>query len=218
MPTERPTLEPSCERMPVSAPKLKPRCTVDEYLAFERAALERHLYLDGEIIAMAGESLAHAFISVNLVVSLGNQLKGKPCAALTKDMKVRSGPVPENGRGTKGMFSYPDVVVVCNEPEFHDATKDVILNPRVIVEILSESTEAFDRGEKFARYQTWLPTLLDYVLIAQDKPQVEHYQRQADGAWSYRLATGLDASVALSSIGCTLKLIDLYDRVTFSED
>src|SRR5688572_25678141 len=116
-------------------------------MPMERAAEERHVYLDGEIFAMAGESDPHGIISVNLVGTFFNQLKGKPCQARTKETKVRSGPVPETGRGTKGMFSYPDVVVVCGEVEYHDAYRDVILNPKAIIEVLSPSTEAFDRGE-----------------------------------------------------------------------
>jgi Uma2 family endonuclease len=189
--------------------------TIDQYLKFERSSEERHYYLDGKIYAMAGESSAHGDISANLVGSLVNQLRGTPCRARTKDTKVRSGPILSAGETTRGLFSYPDVVVICGEPEYHDAMKDVVLNPKAIVEVLSESTEAFDRGEKFTRMQTWNPGLTDYLLVAQDRPQVEHFTRQADGTWSYRLTTGLDASVGIPSVGCTLKLADAYDRVTF---
>ena len=199
----------------MGAPKLQPRYTVDEYLAMERAAEERHIYLDGEIIAMAGESLSHGRISVNVVASLVAQLKGKPCEVLTKDTKVRSGPIPMPGRSRKGLFSYPDILVVCGEIEFHDSHRDVILNPKVIIEGLSESTEAFDRGGKFKKLQNHNPTLTDYVLISQDKPQIEHFRRKSDGEWSYRLHSGLKASVAIASIRCTLKLTDVYDRVKF---
>jgi len=191
---------------------------VDEYLARERAAEERHVYLDGEIFAMAGESLAHGDISANSIASLVIQLKGKPCRALTKDTKVRSGPTPMAGRGTRGLFSYPDIVVVCGEPEYHDAHRDVILNPAVIVEALSPATEAFDRGEKFTRYQTWNPTLSDYLLVLQDRPQIEHYHRQPDGGWSYHRHAGLEACVVIESIQCTLKLADVYDRIVFRRD
>ncbi|HYV36103.1 MAG TPA: Uma2 family endonuclease [Gemmataceae bacterium] len=191
--------------------------TVDQYLAMERASQERHIYLDGEVYLMAGESDEHGDVSVNTILSLGNQLKGKPCRLRTKDTKVRSGPVPMTGRGTRGMFSYPDIVVVCGEREFHDAYKDVILNPKCIVEVLSPSTEAFDRGEKCTRYQTWNPTLTDYLLVSQDKPQVEHYSRQQDGIWSFRRSIGLDAIVEIPSIGCTLRLADIYDGVAFGE-
>jgi len=202
----------------MGAPKLKPRYTVDEYLALERAAEERHIYLDGEIIAMAGESNNHGIISFNVVATLGSQLKGTRCQGRTKDTKVRSGPVPETGRGKKGLFSYPDILVICGEPEFHDSYTDVILNPKVIIEILSESTEAFDRGEKFKRLQKWNPTLTDYVLISQDEPEIEHFAKPKKGPWTYQPYAGLDASVPIASIGCTLKLADVYDRVVFSSD
>ncbi len=199
-------------------PKPRPLYTVDQYLAFERTAETRHEYLDGEIYAMAGESGPHADISANLVATLVVQLKGSPCRARTKDTKVRSGPILRSGQSTRGLFSYPDVVVVCGEPEYHDAYKDVILNPTAIIEVLSPTTEAYDRGEKFTRYQEWNPTLTDYLLVSQDRPQVEHFSRQADGGWSYRRHTGLDAEVAIPAIRSTLKLADVYDRVKFPEE
>lgn len=201
----------------MGAPKLKPRQTVDEYLAMERAAEERHEYLDGEVIALAGESDAHGDASVNVVASLATQLKGKPCRVRTKETKVRSGPIPMSGQSKRGLFSYPDILVVCGELEHHDSHRDVILNPKVIIEILSESTEAFDRGAKFERYQKHNPTLTDYILISQDKPQVEHFRRKSDGEWAYRLQSGLKARVEIKSIRCTLKLADVYDRVEFVE-
>jgi Uma2 family endonuclease len=197
-------------------PLPRPCFTVDQYLAFERSSEERHVYLDGEVYAMAGESDEHGDVSANLVIALGSQLKGKPCRARTKDTKVRSGPMLVSGQGTRGLFSYPDIVVICGEPEYPDAHRDVVLNPAVIVEVLSPSTEVFDRGEKFIRYQTYNPTLTDYLLVAQDQPRVEHFTRQADGQWSYRMTTGLGASVGIASIGCTLRLADVYDRVTFA--
>ncbi len=116
------------------------------------------------------------------------------------------------------MFSYPDIVVICGEPAYHDTHQDIVLNPNVIVAVLSPSTEAFDRGEKFTRYQSWNPTLTDYVLVSQDRPQIEHFARQKDGSWLYRIHTGLDASVFLASIGCTLRLADVYEGVAFSPD
>ena len=191
--------------------------TQDEYLALERPAFERHIYLDGEIFAMASESNAHGIITVNLVMIVATQLKGKPCQARTKDTKVRSGLAPMPGHATKGMFSYPDIVIICEEPEFHDAHRDIILNPKAIIEVLSPATEAFDRGEKFTRLQTCNPTLTDYVLVSQDRPQIEHFQRRGDGEWSYRLHIGLEAFVRIASIDCTLKLVDVYDRVVFPE-
>lgn len=201
----------------MAQPIPKPLYTIDEYLAFERKSEERHIYFDGELFAMAGESDEHGDISVNLVVSLGSQLKGKPCRVRTKDTKVRSGPTPLPGQSTRGLFSYPDIVVVCDDPEYHDAHTDIILNPTAIVEVLSPSTEAFDRGSKFTRYQTCNPTLRDYLLVSQDQPQIEQFTRQPDGTWSYQLYVGLDASVAIPSIGCVLKLSEVYDRVVFAQ-
>jgi Uma2 family endonuclease len=198
--------------------KSKSAYTIDQYLAIERAAEERHYYVDGEILAMAGESPAHGDISVNVVLSLGNQLRGTECRVRTKDTKVRSGPMLTAGETSRGVFSYPDILVICGEVDYHDALKDVVLNPRVILEVLSESTQAFDRGEKFTRLQTWNPSLTDYVLVSQDRPQVEHYARQADGNWSYRLTTGLDATVVIASIQCTLRLAEVYERVRFAVD
>lgn len=198
--------------------KAKPAYTVNQYLAMERAAEERHYYLDGAIYAMAGESDAHGIITVNLVGSLFNQLRGTPCQVRTKDTKVRSGPILSAGETARGLFSYPDVLVLCGEPEYHDALKDVILNPKVIFEVLSERTEAFDRGEKFNRCQTWNPSLTDYILVSQDRAQVEHFARQPDGSWSYRRTTGLAAEVVIASIKCTLQLAALYERVTLPID
>ncbi|MGH8587999.1 MAG: Uma2 family endonuclease [Gammaproteobacteria bacterium] len=130
------------------------RHTVEEYLALERASEERHEYLDGQIYAMAGESQNHGDICINLIAELRTQLRGKPCRVWTKDVKVRSGPLPLRPHARKGLFSYPDVVIVCGEPQFLDPQQDVLINPKVIIEVLSPTTEAFDRGEKFRRYRT----------------------------------------------------------------
>jgi Uma2 family endonuclease len=198
-------------------PKSKPKFTVDEYLALERAAEERHEFLDGQILAKAGESDAHGEISLILAGIFYADLKGTSCRARTKDTKVRSGPIPMPGQSTSGLFSYPDIVVVCGEIEFHDAFTDVILNPKAIVEVLSPATEAFDRGEKFTPFQRWNPTLTDYVLVSQDQPLIEHFARQADGSWSSQRHAGLGAVAVIASINCTLKLADVYDRVVFPQ-
>ena len=165
----------------------KPRAkfTVAQFLTLERGAVERHQYFDGEIIAMAGESPEHGLVSSNLVVTLGYQLIDKPCIVFTKDTKVRSGLGVVSSNTASGVFSYPDLVFVCGEPEYFDEHRDVLLNPTAIIEVLSPSTESFDRGEKFHRYQTWNPSLQDYLLIAQHKPQVEHFHREKDGKWSW---------------------------------
>lgn len=200
----------------MAAPKVPPRFTVNQYLSLERRAAERHEYVDGFVWAMAGESGAHADISANIMGSLVTQLKGKPCRARTKDTKVRSGPIPRSpGGDLTGMYSYPDVVVVCGEPVYHDDHEDVVLNPAVIIEVLSPATEKFDRGDKGERYRTWNPTLDAYVLVAQDRPQVEVYTRVGPTEWSHHVYAGLDSTVPLPSIACALKLAEVYDRVTF---
>lgn len=196
----------------------RPLFTVDQYLAIERASEDRHEYVDGVIYDMAGESLAHGLISANVVGTLFNQLKGTPCFALTKDSKIRSGPQSKARVGTKGMFSYPDILVVCGEPEYFDSHRDVILNPKVIIEILSPSTETFDRGEKCERYQTWNPTLTDYVIISQDEPCVEIFSRKKKGNWSFERFSGVDAVAPLPAIRCELPLRDVYDRVRFPSE
>src|SRR5438093_13754986 len=191
------------------------RMTIDEYLTQERLAGERHEYLDGCVYAMAGESPDHGRICINLVLSLGPQLRGTRCEGFSKDMLVRCGPMARAGRSRQGLFAYPDLVVVCGPMQFHDTVQDVLLNPTVIIEVLSPSTEAFDRGEKFRRYRTWLPTLADYILVAQDQPLVEHYHRQEDGTWALRALEGLHAQLHVPSIGCMVVLADVYDRIVF---
>lgn len=188
--------------------------TIEEYLAIERQSEERYEYIDGQIFAMAGESIAHGEICANLAGLLHSQLRGTPCRMRVKDTKIRSGPNPHPG-STKGLFSYPDLVVICGELQFHDEHQDVVLNPTVIIEVLSESTESFDRGEKFQRYQAWNPTLSDYVLVSQTRPIIEHYVRQADGGWLYYVYSDLEQRLFINSINCELSLPDVYERVVF---
>lgn len=192
--------------------------TEDEYLAFERAADERHIYVDGEIFAIAGGTDEHADISTNVTVSLSNQLGDGPCRVWAQNSRVRSGPLSKNPRWPAGLYSYPDVVVICEEPKHLDEHRDVLLNPSAIVEVLSESTEGFDRGLKFARYQKYNPTLTDYILISQDWPQIDHYQREKVGSWNYRCHEGPKAVVKIASLKCRLKAEDVYKRVKFAAD
>jgi Uma2 family endonuclease len=197
----------------MALPETEVYYTIEEYLALERAAAERHQYLDGFIYAMVGESEAHGELCANLSWILGTQLRGTPCRARIANTKVRSGPRPAAPRSRQGLFSYPDLLVVCGEMEFQDDFKDVLLNPTVIFEVLSESTESFDRGAKFLRYQVWNPTLSDYVLVSQTSPTIEHYARQPDDSWTYRVYQGLKARLALPSIKCRLPLAEVYERV-----
>ena len=206
------------------APTRQPyRFTVEEYLAFERASEERHEYLDGVIYAMAGESPDHGRICMNLSAALVLQLRGSDCEAFSKDMKVCCGPYRAHTR--EGLYVYPDLVVVCSAMQFHSQAEDVLVNPKVIVEVLSPSTEAFDRGEKFRRYRAWLPTLTDYVLVAQDQPVIDHYQRTPTGTpapqeqtrWELETLEGLDAHLHLPSIACTVPLTEVYERIVFTQ-
>ena len=199
--------------------KLPEIYTVAEYLKMERESVERHEYVDGEIFLMAGESDAHGDISVNLVGELRAQLKGKDCRVRTKDAKIKSGGFAQKtGASSKGMFSYPDLVIVCGAVEYHDKKKDIILNPKVVIEVLSNSTGDFDRGEKFVRYRMFNETLTDYILVSQDKPQIEHFIRQDDNSWKYLTYIGLDKICRVESIECDLKLSEIYDRIEFSKE
>jgi Uma2 family endonuclease len=188
----------------VSPPK--PYYTPEEYLALERAAPYKSEYLAGEIFAMAGAREEHNTIAANIVRQLGNQFQGRPCRVYVSDMRVRVSPA--------GLYTYPDVVAVCGPREFADAHHDTLINPTVIFEILSPSTEAYDRGEKFAQY--WrLASLTDYVLVAQDRVRVEHFTRQGDG-WFVTAAGTLDDALRLASIDAVLPLAAIYENVEFA--
>jgi len=200
----------------MSWPKAETLFTEVEYMALERASEERHEFLDGLIYLMAGESPAHADICTNLVMIVATQLRGTPCRAWSKDTKVRSGPLPVTRYSMEGLFSYPDLLVVCGTPVYLDEYQHVVLNPRVIVEVLSPTTAAFDRGVKFLRYLTYLESLTNYLTVAQDRPLVEHHSRQPNGEWAVKSFTDLADTMTLASIDCTLKLRDVYDRIEFS--
>lgn len=202
----------------MSLPQTHVEHTVAEYLALEREAEERHEFLDGQIFAMAGESPEHGAICINLSRIISTSLLGTPCQAFSKNVKVRSGPIPKTRRATKGLYSYPDLLVVCGELKFHDKHRDVLLNPSVVIEVLSPTTEGFDRGEKWLRYQMWLPELSDFLLVSQANPLVEHYHRRKGGEWIYTPVRGPEKSVHLYSVDCTLRLAEVYDRVVFPVD
>ncbi|HMV49878.1 MAG TPA: Uma2 family endonuclease [Blastocatellia bacterium] len=199
----------------MSKPQARFVFTEEQYLDFERNSDERHEYLDGHLILMAGESDDHGDISANLVVAIGSQLRGKPCRVRTKDTKVRSGPRPRPSHNTKGLYSYPDLVVICGEPQHLDSHRDVITNPAVIIEVLSPTTEDFDRRVKFGRYREWNETLTDYLLVSQNQAFVEHFLRREDGEWLYRSYWGLEREVPIDSIQCTLLTTEIYDRISF---
>jgi len=178
--------------------------TPEEYLALERRAPCKSEYYAGEIFALEGASRWHNLIVTNVLREISLQLKGRPCTTYPGAMRLKVGPA--------GLYTYPDVTVVCGEPQFEDAQQDTLLNPTLIVEVLSESTEAYDRGGKFAHYRK-LDSLLGYVLIAQTKPHSEHYARQSDNRWLLEEADSLTDAIHLPSIDCRLSLAEVYDKV-----
>lgn len=184
----------------------------EEYLACERAAFERHEWLDGLIYAMAGESPVHSLITTNIITELGIQLRGKSCAVYSPNMKVYA--QHRLADGLKGLFAYPDVMVVCGRPVFHDEHKDVITNPKVIVEVLSPSTSRYDHEEKFERYKQ-NKSLTDYLLVSQRRPQIQHYVRRTRGRWEITVETKLTATIVIAAIKCRLRLANVYDRIEF---
>ena len=196
-----------------TVPNLAHVFTAGEYLTFERCMLTRHEWLDGVIYDMAGESQSHARICMNLSGILYAALRGTPCEAYSKDVKVLSGSTHADSQ--HGVFSYPDLVVVCGESRYLDPHQDVLLNPRVIIEVLSPSTQAFDRGEKQERYFAYLETLEDYMLVSQDRPQVEHWHKTATGVWQAVRLEGIEATLTLEGIGVQLPLVEVYERVAF---
>jgi Uma2 family endonuclease len=179
--------------------------TPAEYLAIERQAEYKNEYFDGEIFAMTGASREHNLIAANLIGELRQKLRGKPCEVYPSDMRVR---VP----GSR-LYTYPDVVVVCGEPEFEDDYLDTLLNPTLIIEVLSESTESYDRGKKSGYYRT-IASLAEYLLVTQDEYRIEQYTRQTDGRWMLADIRSLESSVSLASVPCTLALSEIYDRVS----
>ena len=181
--------------------------TPDEYLATQRLSEDRAEYLDGVVYPMTGASLNHNQIVLNIGIELGLQLRGRPGRVLAMDLKVR---MPDSRK-----FFYPDVVALSGKPQFHDEHTDVILNPDIIIEVLSPSTEAYDRGAKFKAYRT-LESLKEYLLVAQDGPFVEQYVRGEQGRWTYAVTSGLEASLTLPSVECTLNLSAVYDKVEFN--
>jgi Uma2 family endonuclease len=156
------------------------------------------------MFAMAGASLEHAEIILNLGRELSQQLKGRPCHVYSSDLRLRVAPI--------GLYTYPDVMVICGGPEFADDRRDTVVNPILIVEVLSESTEAYDRGKKFDQYRT-LPSLREYLLVAQDAPRIEQWIRQPDDNWLRTETRGLDASIQLASVDCVLPLAEIYDKI-----
>lgn len=186
----------------------KDRYTIEEYLALERESEVKYEYWDGEIFAMSGGTLAHDLTMWNASNSLGTQLAGKDCRVFTDNMQIKVPAAPP--------YRYADGSVVCGTIEverFNGA--DLLLNPILIIEVLSPSTEAYDRGDKFTYYKS-IPSFREYLLIAQHRPHVTHYVKSDGGKWDYEEINDLGSSIYLTSIDCSLALADLYRDVEFA--
>ncbi|MEI6414375.1 MAG: Uma2 family endonuclease, partial [Pseudomonadota bacterium] len=177
---------------------------------WERQQETRHEYVNDDIYAMTGASRPHNLLCVNIAASLHAQMRGRPCEVYSNDLRVK---VSETGR-----YTYPDIVAVCGEPVFEDAEVDTLVNPVLIIEVLSESTERYDRGAKFLHYRT-LPSLQDYVLVAQAECRVEHYVRQVGtgNRWLLTEYQSLDETLSLTSVNCNLRLVEIYERTPVAE-
>ena len=187
----------------MAEPMTRTGITAEEYLELERAAEDRHELLDGEMFAMAGGTEEHSLIGANICSELRAALRSKPCKVFTSDMRIRI--------EAMSRYTYADVTVVCGPSLFVDEKRDILLNPTAIFEVLSDSTESYDRGEKFAGYRT-LPSLQEYVLASQKRELVEHFHRQADGSWLLRVC-GAGESVSLPSLACELAVDEIYLKV-----
>lgn len=184
----------------------KKHYTPQEYLALERVAEFKSEYLRGEIFAMSGATRQHSLTASNLIREAGGQLRDKPCEVHGSDLRVKVSPT--------GLYTYPDVTIACGELQFDDQFRDTLLNPKVIFEVLSDSTEAYDRGKKFDHYRQ-IPSLTEYVLVSQTEPLIERYVRQSDGSWRLTVLRGLEAVLELETVPCRLKLADVYFKVSF---
>jgi Uma2 family endonuclease len=184
----------------------KVRITPEEYLELERRSETKHEYLNGEVFAMPGVTRQHNLIAVNITVELGMQVIDRPCEVYAIDLRTKVRPT--------GLYTYPDIAVVCGAPEFEDEREDTLLNPQVIIEVLSDSTESYDRGRKFAHYRA-VESLREYLLVSQAECRVERFARQDDSSWIYAETTDPNGAVELTSVACRLTLSRVYHRIGF---
>jgi Uma2 family endonuclease len=192
----------------MAAPVRQRYSTPEEYLAHEREAAYKSEYIAGQVVAMSGVSREHSLINGNLFRVLSSQLLDRPCEVHASDMRVKV--------SARGLYTYPDIAVVCGDTQYEDDQVDTLLNPTLIVEVLSPSTEAYDRGVKFGYYRQ-LPSLREYLLVAQDRMLVEHFVREDDG-WLLTETTDPGAVVRLPSINCEVPLAEIYRKIVFSVD
>lgn len=184
--------------------------TLDEYLMMDRASQQKHEYLDGRVYDMVGGSEAHNVIIGNTFASLHAQLRRKACKVYVESMRVLT---------PSKLATFPDVIVVCGDVQLRDDHRDTLLNPTVIVEVLSPSTAFYDRGAKWGEYKT-IPSLCDYLLIKQDEAEIEHFSRAADTEWTDNsiIYRGQEQVFEIRSIECVLALSDVYEKVSFEQD
>ena len=185
----------------------KPKLTVAEYLAIERKAEFKSEFYRGEMFAMAGASRQHNRAKENLIIGMGPQMRGGPCQSFSSDQRVRV--------ELTGLYTYPDIVIVCGKPEYAPEDPDTLINPQVIFEVLSKSTEHYDRGKKFRHYQQ-LTSMREYVLVSTEEMNVEHYMRQPDGSWSIKYFTEPGEQLTLATVPVRVMLRDIYADVEFS--
>jgi len=183
------------------------RLTEAEYLRLERQAETKSEYFAGEMFAMAGGTRPHSLVATNLLRELSARLKDTDCVVYNSDLRVKVEPT--------GLFTYPDVSVACGRQRFLDAEEDTLLDPIVVIEVLSDSTEAYDRGKKFEHYRQ-IPTCREFLLVSQKEPRIEQFIRQANGEWTLREAAGLEAEIRLPSLGIVLPLAEVFAKVQFA--
>jgi Uma2 family endonuclease len=191
-------------------PQEKLKYTLDDYIELEKTSEERLEFWDGNIWSMSGASLPHNQVQGNIYFALRSKLQGKGCSIFPSDMRVK---VP-----VYSPYRYPDLSALCGEAEVEKFKGlDVLINPQLIVEILSDSTEAFDRGDKFTYYKS-IESFIEYLLIAQHRPHVTQYVKQSDNSWSYKEVNELSEKIYIASLDCELKLEELYQDVVFPSD
>ena len=190
----------------MTLPKPLRRLAEAEYLKIERAAGFKSEFFDGEMFAMAGGTPQHSLIATNLAREMGNRLKSGHCVPYNADLRIKI--------EATGLYTYPDLSVICGSLQFAQGTDDTVVNPALLVEVLSDSTEAYDRGKKFEHYRQ-IPTLQEYLLVSQKEPRIEQFIRQPDGRWLLSEAAGLDASLELPSLRITLSLAEVFAKVNF---
>jgi Uma2 family endonuclease len=185
------------------------RMTVSEYFAHERTALNKSEFYDGELFAMAGASVPHNQIKENLSGELHSQLKGKSCQSFSSDQRILV--------NRTGLYTYPDLVIVCGDLQYDPLSEDTINNPQVIFEVPSDSTERYDRTSKFRMYQQ-IPSLQEYILVSQHEPVCERFVRQADGTWALRAFVGRESTLELVSVDAQVKLADIFARTVLPSE